>query len=485
MRKHVWFGVMLLLCCLFCCFGAAAEKTAVTRRALLVGCDDFIMHSDTAPSAAMNVGRVARMLQTDARGYESITQLSGTVGTQEALFSAIGSAFATADADDVSLLYICTHGLYDRITFRPSLVLSDGATEETVTASALRAALDNVPGTKVLIFDFCNSGAFIGKGAWDTLLRNAFTGPDYQVLTSAGARENSFLWIDRGHLGGGSYFAAELCDGLRARAFDLNADGVITLSETRQGLLENHGASSAQCYPEASDFALYVYDQTRDDAGESPIRDVYLDNAVLTYGDDTLYFSYTVSRPVRVQYQLVYYRNGEWRFDSPQIVDDIENAQGALAPGRKERSLTLLTEDEEPYGYVLLQIVAQEGRRAMMAGSQLICVQPMLGDPMLHAWGPTSFKPESGEELGVYVHYDFPCSVSVTVRDETGTAVRRLAYKVPSRPLGIHQNGSIFYWDGLDNMGHVLPAGEYNIEVSSTVGDEKYTVYYGPVQLQR
>ena len=69
----------------------------------------------------------------------------------------------------------------------------------------------------MLILDACNSGAFIGKGAWDAQLRNSFQSADYQVLTSAGARENSFLWRDRDGVGGGSYFAQELCEGLRSR----------------------------------------------------------------------------------------------------------------------------------------------------------------------------------------------------------------------------------------------------------------------------
>lgn len=484
MKSRVWYVLALALCCLLA-GEAHAQAEQTVRRALLIGCDNFISQEDTIPSAAMNVGRVARMLETDARGYAAIRQLAGCVGSQEALATAIADAFDGSDEDDVSLLYICTHGLYDRVTFTPSLVLSDGIVEEAVTAQVLRDMLDAVPGTKVLVLDACNSGAFIGKGAWDEALHNTFQGAQYQVLTSAGARENSFIWHDNAGLGGGSYFAAELCDGLRGRTFDLNADGVVTLLEARQGLKENHGASTAQCYPEQSGFALYVYDPDQNAATERPISDLVMDNRALTAGEDTLYFSFTVTRPVRVQYQLIYYKDGAWRFDSPQIVEDVENEQGALLPGRKERSLTLTAEDEEPFGYVLLQIVAQEGRRAMLAGSRLISVQQAQADPRLRVWSSAAFSPETGEELAVYVRHDFPCSISVTVRDAAGAAVRRLAYKAPSRPLGIRENGSIFYWDGKTNAGEDAPAGEYTLEVSCVLDGAKYSVISSSVALER
>ena len=104
---------------------------------------------------------------------------------------------------------------------------------------------------KILILDACNSGAFIGKGEIRTEVCHSFIGPDYLVLTSAGAYEDSFLWHDRG-TAGGSYFAQELCEGLRSGAFDPDKDGIVTLSEACTGMLECHGASGARAYPEDS-----------------------------------------------------------------------------------------------------------------------------------------------------------------------------------------------------------------------------------------
>ena len=318
----------------------------------------------------------------------------------------------------------------------------------------------------------------MGRAAAQQLSKRRLSG-----ATSAGARENSFLWRDRDGVGGGSYFAQELCEGLRSREFDYNADGQVTLAEAYQGLLESHGASTAQSYPQQSDFALYAYDPDLADTAERPIGAITLDSAVLSEKEDTLYFSFTVRRAVRVQYQLIYYKNGLWRFDTPQTIEDPENETGALTPGRKERSVSLLAEEDEPYGYVLLQLVAQEGRRAMLAGSRLIAVQRDTGNPVLRIRCGESFDPAHGEELAVYVGHRFPCSLTVTVRDAQGQTVRRLAYKTPSRPLGLGSEASLFYWDGRNAAGELAAAGEYVIEASCTVDGQKYLVTSGTVRI--
>jgi len=475
-----------LVCVLFAlpAPGTAEEAEKAVYRALLVGCDDFVSHEDTLPSAKMNVWRMGEILASDVRGYASITRYDQGMRSSDQMLSAVKDAFAEAQENDVSLMYICTHGLYDRITFEPSLVMSNGDTEDVLTAHALRAALDQVPGEKVLILDACNSGAFIGKGEWNDRMRNWFEGEGYYVLTSAGANEDSFLWNASNQTMGGSYFAAELSEGLRTRAFDMDGNGVITLYETYRGILEDHGASTAQCYPQQSDFALYVYDPLAESQGERPIGSIVLDTHVLTQGEDTLYFSFTVHRPVRVQYQIVYYKDGLWRFDAPQILQDAESENGVLLPGRKERSIMLMTEDDRDYGYVLLQIVATEGRRTMLAGSRLICVQPDEGNPLLRIRHFADFTPSMGEEMALRVAHAFPCSLSMVIRDAQGALVRRLAYREPSRPLGMVIEGTVFYWDGRDNAGNMAPAGEYYAEVNCKMGEETYTATSGTITLK-
>ena len=482
MKKILWL-VFVIACLLN--ISAYGEETEIepVRRALLIGCDTFVTQTETTPAASMNVERMSRMLNTDMRGYADIAQMSAGVASRAQLVDAIHTVFGEAKEGDVSLLYICTHGLYDRVSFEPLLVLSDGQKEDNISAAALRMALDEIPGHKVVILDACNSGAFIGRGAYSGEVENAFAAPEYTVLTSAGAYEDSLLWSSRS-LTGGSYFAQELCEGLRTHTFDLDADGSVTAKEVYQGLLDNHGASAVQLYPESARTVFYVYDPQLDASGERPLSDIMLDSAVLDATEDTLFFSFTVRRPVRVQYQLIYYEDGEWRFDAPQLVEDEENIEGALSPGRKERSLTLVSEEDGmPYGYVLLQIVAQEGRNAMIAASRLITVQPDAGNPRLRVWCDPSFSPRRGQELGIYVHLAFPCCLTVRVRNEEGDVVRRLSYKMPSRPIGQPTEGSFFYWDGCDADGVPVPAGAYIIEASSRIGDTEYTGRSGWVSI--
>ncbi|MBR5384150.1 MAG: caspase family protein [Clostridia bacterium] len=482
MKKAFWL-VFVTVCLLIISAYGEEAGTEPVRRALLIGCDSFVTQTDTTPAAAMNVERMSRMLQTDMRGYAAITQISAGVASRAQLIDAIHAAFDEAEEGDVSLLYICTHGLYDRVAFEPLLVLSDGQKEDNISAAALRLALDEIAGHKIVILDACNSGAFIGRGVYSGEAENAFATPDYTVLTSAGAYEDSLLWSSRS-LAGGSYFAQELCEGLRTYAFDLDADGSVTAKEVYKGLLESHGASAVQMYPESAGTVFYVYDTAQDASGERPLSDIVLDSAVLDATEDTLFFSFTVRRPVRVQYQLIYYEGGEWRFDAPQLVEDEENIEGALSPGRKERSLTLVSEEDGmPYGYVLLQVVAQEGRNAMIAASRLITVQPDAGDPQLRVWCDPSFSPRRGQELAIYVHLAFPCCLTVRVRNEEGDIVRRLSYKMPSRPIGQPTEGSFFYWDGCDADGVPVPAGAYVIEASSRVGDTEYTGRSGWVSI--
>ncbi|MBO4378464.1 MAG: caspase family protein [Clostridia bacterium] len=482
MKKAFWLVFVIACLLIISAHGEEAGAESV-RRALLIGCDAFVTQTDTTPAAAMNVERMTRMLQTDMRGYAAITQMGAGVASRAQLIDAIHAAFDEAEEGDVSLLYICTHGLYDRVSYEPLLVLSDGQTEDNISAAALRLALDGIAGHKIVILDACNSGAFIGRGVYSGEAENAFATPDYTVLTSAGAYEDSLLWSSRS-LAGGSYFAQELCEGLRTYAFDLDADGSVTAKEVYKGLLESHGASAVQMYPESAGTLFYVYDPELDASGERPLSDIVLDSAVLDATEDTLFFSFTVRRPVRVQYQLIYYENGEWRFDAPQLVEDEENIEGALSPGRKERSLTLVSEEDGmPYGYVLLQIVAQEGRNAMIAASRLITVQPDAGDPQLRVWCDPSFSPRRGQELAIYVHLAFPCCLTVRVRNEEGDIVRRLSYKMPSRPIGQPTEGSFFYWDGCDSDGVPVPAGAYVIEASTRIGDTDYTGRSGWVSI--
>ena len=86
MHKRCGMLLTLLLCCLLCLAARAEDaEDPVTLRALLVGCDEFLSHENIAPSAEMNVRRMANMLATDIRGYAAIVSAGQGVGSVQAL----------------------------------------------------------------------------------------------------------------------------------------------------------------------------------------------------------------------------------------------------------------------------------------------------------------------------------------------------------------------------------------------------------------
>ena len=247
---------LFVFCLLLFCAAAHGEGKL---RALLVGCDRFLSYDVTEPVARLNVERIGLLLQSDSRIFDLIVTADSGVGGVAELSRLTRETFSGAEEGDISLIYICTHGQMDRVTGQPSLILSDGQVEEELRPAQLRLMTDGIKGTCVILLDACNGGAFIGKGLKEGG-QNIFHGDNYKVLTSASAGEDSLLWNDLTGSAGGSYFASELCAGLADRTFDIDMDGRVTLTEASRGLLESHGASTVQCYPQEDDFVLYQYE---------------------------------------------------------------------------------------------------------------------------------------------------------------------------------------------------------------------------------
>lgn len=93
--------------------------------------------------------------------------------TKKEFMSALNQAFSGATEDDVSYLYYSGHGNnVNGISYLctvDNLLLKNGSFDPKawVSVDELKAALDRVPGKKVLILDCCNAGGFIGKAAID------------------------------------------------------------------------------------------------------------------------------------------------------------------------------------------------------------------------------------------------------------------------------------------------------------------------------
>ena len=121
-------------------FATAEEKADPTLRALIVTCDQFVSQEDTTPAAQENARLMAEMLARDARGYAAVRTECDTIGSVDAFAGAVEQAFAGADGDDISLIYISTHGLYNpsRSNLTAELLLStrDWISMEETSSSA-------------------------------------------------------------------------------------------------------------------------------------------------------------------------------------------------------------------------------------------------------------------------------------------------------------------------------------------------------------
>ena len=461
---------------------ARGEENSVRReRALLIGVDEFVTQPSAYPSSTNNVYAMQEMFQAAAEPLEKILVPDAPVTSAQQLTELIQRVFGGAEAGDVSYLYISTHGLYDPENgVEPALLLSDGQTENHLTPEELEAAFDGISGTKVLILDACNSGAFIGKGMTEWDEPPCFLGDDFKVITSSGAREESWYWsagedAKQEERQGAFYFTQALCDALSAACgypADQNHDGSITLKELYDYLLLNHAASTPQVYPQNDDdFVIFRYDPSEPlptGLERSPIMDVTFSDLVLDRDSREITIEYIAMRPVRVAYQLVYRREGRWEFENAQLIyDDSErfsafgDQEGAVSAGWKQRTLRLDELADDAYGYALVQLVSIDRGKLRVHAGRVLCVLPEEEPPAPTVEISGSFAPETGRELAVFVGHNSPCTLSVAILDEEGQVVERLCHRRSTRPMGLA--GTTLYWDGKQRDGSPAPAGTYRV----------------------
>ena len=461
---------------------ARGEEDSVRReRALLIGVDEFVSQPSAYPSSTNNVYAMQEMFQAAAEPLEKILVPDAPVTSVQQLTELIQRVFGDAEAGDVSYLYISTHGLYDPENgVEPALLLSDGQTENHLTPEELEAAFDGISGTKVLILDACNSGAFIGKGMTEWDEPPCFLGDDFKVITSSGAREESWYWsagedAKQEERQGAFYFTQALCDALSAACgypADQNHDGSITLKELYDYLLLNHAASTPQVYPQNDDdFVIFRYDPSEPlptGLERSPIMDVTFSDLVLDQDSREITIEYIAMRPVRVAYQLVYRREGRWEFENAQLIyDDSErfsafgDQEGAVSAGWKQRTLRLDELADDAYGYALVQLVSIDRGKLRVHAGRVLCVLPEEEPPAPTVEISGSFAPKTGRELAVFVGHNSPCTLSVAILDEEGQVVERLCHRRSTRPMGLA--GTTLYWDGKQRDGSPAPAGTYRV----------------------
>ncbi len=465
--KRLLIALAMLLFC-------AAPALGDTR-ALLVACSDFVTQPDLGREISGNLHMIGSALLGADPALAGLSIEDGTIGTLDALASAVSGAFSPSEEGDLSILYLCTHGVLSSADDSQSyLLLGNGAQENPLSSDDLYAMLAPIQGEKLLILDACFSGAMIGRGpgaAPDAQDASAFSSPFLQdtsmhVLTSASGREASWYYDSKGLQSGAvSYFASALSSGLGlygTTEADANGDGQVTLGELHRHLCAAVPSSSSQLLSCRAD--SLVLPSARGAMLARPLAGFSFGNTLLTADDPTLDFSFTVMNETAVQYRLVEYEDGAWNWQEAQTFLDGE----PLAPGRVSRSLTLPTVKETDSGYLMLQVFSVTGGDLRLCCERLIAVQPMMEAAQLDIIAPAHFDAPGVSEMPIAVTLGAPAQITVTVLDEDGSFVRRLALSQSTRPA----DGNLLrlYWDGRDANGKRVPSGVYTLRAESFVG---------------
>ena len=493
MKKGISFilASLLLLCLLLApsLTDRGGAGGGVTR-VLVISCDDFLTQPDTAPVSENNARIVARTYAAGAKNA-LVTEKINTIGDPDALASAVRSAFGGAGEEDLNVCYISPHGVLPENgdPAGVALLLSDGKHEGRVSPAALRRILDAAPGHKLLILDACYSGAFVGKGG-GTELTNAFASPDYTVITSSGAAEQSWFWSAGGDAETGvGYFTGALAaaldpaDGWPA---DLDRDGRVTLDELKRTLNGLHAVSEIRTWPENGDATVLecASADTAAPRARSAITGLSFDRAALDPLQPECAFSFTVNNPVRLIYRMVPEKDGVWDFDATFFLfDDTEGGgiMGLLSPGYKQRTLSPGSLPDGQGGYVLLQVIGLSGGVPRLYGTHVMCVPASGG--VGNAEVRVAPKNDPGGEVRFTVRCGAPCAVSVAILDAEDRVVARPVTDAPTRPEGIRPEGLSLCWDGLDRQGNLLPNGTYRLRVTLKTAEETKEIVSSPFTL--
>jgi len=483
--------ILSLLALLFA-FCLPSVSLADTR-ALLIACSDFVTQPDLGSAISGNVQMIASALLGVNPRLAGLSIEDGTIGTDAALEASITNAFGKADEDDLSILYLCTHGVLsssdDGLAY---LLLSDGETETALSGSSLCDMLAPIQGDKLVILDACFSGALIGRGAQsrprhsedtdsflppETEIRAMAAAPfladtSIHVLTSASGHESSWYY-DSQHLSTGavSYFASALSSGLGLYGTpeaDLNGDAQISLSELHRHLSAAVPSSSCQLLTPNDSLSLPTVDKamlTR------PLSGFSYGESLLMADSPSLDFSFTVTQETAVQYRLIDFDEGKWNWaEAKTFLDGGDDGSGVLSPGRKTRTLTLSEVMPGDSGYLMLQIFSLAGDELLLCSERLIAVQPAQSNAPFSLFCPDGYMPGS-EEIDIAVATAVPAEITVSIHDAQGRLVRRICQSQMTRPAP----GSIthVYWDGRDQSGKRVQNGHYTVAAEALISGSR------------
>ena len=283
---------------------ATSEAITVTEaqpvyRALLVG-NTYPGEYNALPGPDNDVNAMKIMLKS-MKGTPYIVTAS-TNRDAKGMQAAIASTFAGAEPGDISLFYYSGHG-----TPQGALV---GINNTYLSVYGLRAALEKIPGTKIVLLDCCHSGTAINKStSTESVNLNAFNRAIISGLT-AKTRSSENL-ADQGFIvltacrkdqqsvslsGGDAYwgvFTYGLCYGsgydewnqvsLGYLPADANGDGAITLGEAYNGVLER--VNFLNGYAASRNRALSQTTNEEQSDEQASDEDLLVKQATQYYGD--------------------------------------------------------------------------------------------------------------------------------------------------------------------------------------------------------
>ena len=221
-----------------------------TYRALLV-CNTYPGTADELAGPQTDLAAMRQMLQSMSGTPFKVSAVTNT--NANGMQAAIARTFAGATAADVSLFYFSGHG-----TSQGALV---GTGNTYLSVYGLRSALQNIPGTKIVLLDCCYSGQAINRStdsasAFNRAVISAFSSASrsaenledmgYIVLTAC-RKDQEAASIIAGPMSFGA-FTYGVCYGsgydelnqmsLGRLPADSNGDNAISLIEAYQGVQE-------------------------------------------------------------------------------------------------------------------------------------------------------------------------------------------------------------------------------------------------------
>lgn len=248
-------------------------------RALLVGNSDYRNGVADLQAPRFDVDRLKTVLQQSRYGADNLNFAEIRVlqdATKHQILENIRSTFKDADADDVSYFYFSGHGALDTSTGQAYICTVDAEyLDDNISVNELKAVLDTIKGTKIVIIDSCHSGGFISKSVttdepaiesgniisdkFNNKLIKTFSespkayliGNGYNVITAASMYEMAYESYEAGW-GWGGHFTNAIVKGCGYSApyylADANSDGVVTFGEIYNYTKHSTYTSHVQVY---------------------------------------------------------------------------------------------------------------------------------------------------------------------------------------------------------------------------------------------